>query len=364
KDVTPKTAVEKEVTIVYVDQDGNEIGNKKVTGNEGETVTINADEKVTSNGGTKSYEKVKNQEDKVVVTPGENKVVVVYKDVTPKTATTDSSSQTDSLPDPICPVPVKPDMTDNGTQTDPKEPGVDGGTQTDPKEPGVDGGTQTDPKEPGVDGGTQTDPKEPGVDGGTQTDPKEPGVDGGTQTDPKEPGVDGGTQTDPKEPGVDGGTQTDPKEPGVDGGTQTDPKEPGVDGGTQTDPKEPGVDGGTQTDPKEPGVDGGTQTDPKGPGVDGGTQTDPKEPGVDGGTLVYKNNFKKIGDNIPQENSSLHQVSHKVAQNSEKRSDKIVSTEKEFPKTGEKQDNMLGLGLASITVAGLIALRMRKRRED
>ncbi|PVE30203.1 hypothetical protein DC043_10625, partial [Enterococcus faecalis] len=245
------------------------------------------------------YEKVKNQEDKVVVTPGENKVVVVYKDVTPKTATTDSSSQTDSLPDPICPVPVKPDMTDNGTQTDPKEPGVDGGTQTDPKEPGVDGGTQTDPKEPGVDGGTQTDPKEPGVDGGTQTDPKEPGVDGGTQTDPKEPGVDGGTQTDPKEPGVDGGTQTDPK-----------------------------------------------------------------EPGVDGGTLVYKNNFKKIGDNIPQENSSLHQVSHKVAQNSEKRSDKIVSTEKEFPKTGEKQDNMLGLGLASITVAGLIALRMRKRRED
>ncbi|EHS7997226.1 LPXTG cell wall anchor domain-containing protein, partial [Enterococcus faecalis] len=140
--------------------------------------------------------------------PGENKVVVVYKDVTPKTATTDSSSQTDSLPDPICPVPVKPDMTDNGTQTD------------------------------------------------------------------------------------------------------------------------------------------------------------PKEPGVDGGTLVYKNNFKKIGDNIPQENSSLHQVSHKVAQNSEKRSDKIVSTEKEFPKTGEKQDNMLGLGLASITVAGLIALRMRKRRED
>ncbi|MFP9057978.1 LPXTG cell wall anchor domain-containing protein, partial [Enterococcus faecalis] len=200
------------------------------------------------------------QEDKVVVTPGENKVVVVYKDVTPKTATTDSSSQTDSLPDPICPVPVKPDMTDNGTQTDPKEPGVDGGTQTDPKEPGVDGGTQTDPKEPGVDGGTQTDPKEPGVDGGTQTDPK--------------------------------------------------------------------------------------------------------EPGVDGGTLVYKNNFKKIGDNIPQENSSLHQVSHKVAQNSEKRSDKIVSTEKEFPKTGEKQDNMLGLGLASITVAGLIALRMRKRRED
>ncbi len=338
KDVTPKTAVEKEVTIVYVDQDGNEIGNKKVTGNEGETVTINADEKVTSNDGTKSYEKVKNQEDKVVVTPGENKVVVVYKDVTPKTATTDSSSQTDSLPDPICPVPVKPDMTDNGTQTDPKEPGVDGGTQTDPKEPGVDGGTQTDPKEPGVDGGTQTDPKEPGVDGGTQTDPKEPGVDGGTQTDPKEPGVDGGTQTDPKEPGVDGGTQTDPKEPGVDGGTQTDPKEPGVDGGTQTDPKEPGVDGGTQTDPKEPGVDGGT--------------------------LVYKNNFKKIGDNIPQENSSLHQVSHKVAQNSEKRSDKIVSTEKEFPKTGEKQDNMLGLGLASITVAGLIALRMRKRRED
>ncbi|MCU9803833.1 LPXTG cell wall anchor domain-containing protein [Enterococcus faecalis] len=190
---------------------------------------------------------MKNQEDKVVVTPGENKVVVVYKDVTPKTATTDSSSQTDSLPDPICPVPVKPDMTDNGTQTDPKEPGVDGGTQTDPKEPGVDGGTQTDPKEPGVDGGTQTDPK---------------------------------------------------------------------------------------------------------------------EPGVDGGTLVYKNNFKKIGDNIPQENSSLHQVSHKVAQNSEKRSDKIVSTEKEFPKTGEKQDNMLGLGLASITVAGLIALRMRKRRED
>ncbi|MFB5280112.1 MucBP domain-containing protein [Enterococcus faecalis] len=351
KDVTPKTAVEKEVTIVYVDQDGNEIGNKKVTGNEGETVTIDADEKVTSNDGTKSYEKVKNQEDKVVVTPGENKVVVVYKDVTPKTATTDSSSQTDSLPDPICPVPVKPDMTDNGTQTDPKEPGVDGGTQTDPKEPGVDGGTQTDPKEPGVDGGTQTDPKEPGVDGGTQTDPKEPGVDGGTQTDPKEPGVDGGTQTDPKEPGVDGGTQTDPKEPGVDGGTQTDPKEPGVDGGTQTDPKEPGVDGGTQTDPKEPGVDGGTQTDPK-------------EPGVDGGTLVYKNNFKKIGDNIPQENSSLHQVSHKVAQNSEKRSDKIVSTEKEFPKTGEKQDNMLGLGLASITVAGLIALRMRKRRED
>ncbi|MGH2156345.1 MucBP domain-containing protein [Enterococcus faecalis] len=338
KDVTPKTAVEKEVTIVYVDQDGNEIGNKKVTGNEGETVTIDADEKVTSNDGTKSYEKVKNQEDKVVVTPGENKVVVVYKDVTPKTATTDSSSQTDSLPDPICPVPVKPDMTDNGTQTDPKEPGVDGGTQTDPKEPGVDGGTQTDPKEPGVDGGTQTDPKEPGVDGGTQTDPKEPGVDGGTQTDPKEPGVDGGTQTDPKEPGVDGGTQTDPKEPGVDGGTQTDPKEPGVDGGTQTDPKEPGVDGGTQTDPKEPGVDGGT--------------------------LVYKNNFKKIGDNIPQENSSLHQVSHKVAQNSEKRSDKIVSTEKEFPKTGEKQDNMLGLGLASITVAGLIALRMRKRRED
>ncbi|WP_459072286.1 MucBP domain-containing protein [Enterococcus faecalis] len=299
KDVTPKTAVEKEVTIVYVDQDGNEIGNKKVTGNEGETVTIDADEKVTSNDGTKSYEKVKNQEDKVVVTPGENKVVVVYKDVTPKTATTDSSSQTDSLPDPICPVPVKPDMTDNGTQTDPKEPGVDGGTQTDPKEPGVDGGTQTDPKEPGVDGGTQTDPKEPGVDGGTQTDPKEPGVDGGTQTDPKEPGVDGGTQTDPKEPGVDGGTQTDPK-----------------------------------------------------------------EPGVDGGTLVYKNNFKKIGDNIPQENSSLHQVSHKVAQNSEKRSDKIVSTEKEFPKTGEKQDNMLGLGLASITVAGLIALRMRKRRED
>ncbi|MET2167126.1 LPXTG cell wall anchor domain-containing protein, partial [Enterococcus faecalis] len=145
---------------------------------------------------------------------------------------------------------------------------------------------------------------------------------------------------------------------------QTDPKEPGVDGGTQTDPKEPGVDGGTQTDPKEPGVDGGTQTDPKEPGVDGGTQTDPKEPGVDGGTLVYKNNFKKIGDNIPQENSSLHQVSHKVAQNSEKRSDKIVSTEKEFPKTGEKQDNMLGLGLASITVAGLIALRMRKRRED
>ncbi|MEB5855089.1 MucBP domain-containing protein, partial [Enterococcus faecalis] len=77
-------AVEKEVTIVYVDQDGNEIGNKKVTGNEGETVTINADEKVTSNDGTKSYEKVKNQEDKVVVTPGENKVVVVYKDVTPK----------------------------------------------------------------------------------------------------------------------------------------------------------------------------------------------------------------------------------------------------------------------------------------
>ncbi|RXF07696.1 hypothetical protein EG878_17465, partial [Enterococcus faecalis] len=146
KDVTPKTAVEKEVTIVYVDQDGNEIGNKKVTGNEGETVTIDADEKVTSNDGTKSYEKVKNQEDKVVVTPGENKVVVVYKDVTPKTATTDSSSQTDSLPDPICPVPVKPDMTDNGTQTDPKEPGVDGGTQTDPKEPGVDGGTQTDPK--------------------------------------------------------------------------------------------------------------------------------------------------------------------------------------------------------------------------
>ncbi|EKI8131662.1 LPXTG cell wall anchor domain-containing protein, partial [Enterococcus faecalis] len=98
--------------------------------------------------------------------------------------------------------------------------------------------------------------------------------------------------------------------------------------------------------------------------TDNGTQTDPKEPGVDGGTLVYKNNFKKIGDNIPQENSSLHQVSHKVAQNSEKRSDKIVSTEKEFPKTGEKQDNMLGLGLASITVAGLIALRMRKRRED
>ncbi|PVE28071.1 hypothetical protein EG870_15615, partial [Enterococcus faecalis] len=86
KDVTPKTAVEKEVTIVYVDQDGNEIGNKKVTGNEGETVTIDADEKVTSNDGTKSYEKVKNQEDKVVVTPGENKVVVVYKDVTPKTA--------------------------------------------------------------------------------------------------------------------------------------------------------------------------------------------------------------------------------------------------------------------------------------
>ncbi|EPM6852309.1 LPXTG cell wall anchor domain-containing protein, partial [Enterococcus hirae] len=58
------------------------------------------------------------------------------------------------------------------------------------------------------------------------------------------------------------------------------------------------------------------------------------------------------------------QVSYKGDQNYGSETSNKETTEKTFPKTGEKETNMAGVGLTMITAAGLIGLGMKKRNED
>ena len=191
-------------TIIYIDNNGNEIQRTDVEGNGTEKTVENTIEK-----DGKTYEKVYG-EDKVTVVPGENKVIVVYREkVTEPTPedktgkitivylnnkgeklqedkvienqkvnteyvfTEEEKNLNENVADKDkytkvygedkvvvregdnkviflynkpeeCVQPEKPETTDNGTQTDPKEPGTDGGTQTDPENPG----TET-PEKPG-----------------------------------------------------------------------------------------------------------------------------------------------------------------------------------------------------------------------
>ncbi len=121
------------LTIVYIDNEGNKLqADKVITGlKAGDKYTVSEkDQQLGDDVADKEkYKKVYGDES-IIINEGENNLVYFFskeKECEPcppapeKPEVTDNGTQTDPEPDPETPpVPEKPEVTDNGTQTDPE----------------------------------------------------------------------------------------------------------------------------------------------------------------------------------------------------------------------------------------------------